>query len=350
MEHLDNTLFDWFEIWNQSFSPVYSEIVNRHRGSETEAQEDIRRINQKARTSEYSFLLEDLAKLHVLEFNGEVRDAFSSALNKSRDARSASIKLYPTILESLWKIKNRGVKIIAYTESMGFYSGYRLKRLGLDGVIDIMFCPEDHDTPVGASVSRLRSRPEDAYELQVTQVMHTPRGELKPNAKVLRKIIDDVGASITRCIYVGDSLFKDVVMARDCGVLDVYAKYGESQKRPEYELLRKVSHWTDEDVDRERKIVEHGIDFTPTITLKNHFSEIFDHVEFKEFSKAGSEEYSNQELIEVDKINFEIWKKGVEVHQHFNDLELRIRNYAITITGALVARAIAFGFSRPSSH
>lgn len=334
---LDNTLFDWFEIWYNSFDPVYREILNKHKGSEADAQKDIRNIHKKARTSEYSFLLEDLEKIKVLNLEGEVRNDFSIALKESRDARTASTDLYPTVLESLWKIKNKGVKIVAYTESMGFYSGYRLKSLGLDGVIDVMFCPEDHDTPVGASVSRLRSRPEDAYELQVTKVMHTPSGELKPNAKILKKIIQDVGASISRCVYVGDSLFKDVAMARDCGVLDVHAKYGESQKRPEYNLLRSISHWTDEDVERERKIVESGIDFTPTITLKNHFSEIFEHINFKSFSENGSEDYSNQELIEVDKINFEIWKKGVEVHQHFNDLELRIRNYAITITGAIVA-------------
>ncbi|MGO7770849.1 hypothetical protein ACC736_39035, partial [Rhizobium ruizarguesonis] len=37
------------------------------------------------------------------------------------------------------------------------------------------------------------------------------------------------------------------------------------------------------------------------------------------------------------KINVEIWKKVVDVQQNFNDMGLRIRNFAITIVGALIA-------------
>lgn len=32
----------------------------------------------------------------------------------------------------------------------------------------------------------------------------------------------------------------------------------------------------------------------------------------------------------------EIWKKIVDVQQHFNDLELRVRNYALIVTGAFL--------------
>lgn len=38
-----------------------------------------------------------------------------------------------------------------------------------------------------------------------------------------------------------------------------------------------------------------------------------------------------------EKILLELWKKTVEVQQHFNDLELRIRNSALIVVGALLA-------------
>ena len=38
-----------------------------------------------------------------------------------------------------------------------------------------------------------------------------------------------------------------------------------------------------------------------------------------------------------EKIVLEMWKKTVEVQQHFNDLELRIRNFALIVVGALLA-------------
>ncbi|MFC7288497.1 hypothetical protein ACFQPC_10655 [Herminiimonas glaciei] len=35
-------------------------------------------------------------------------------------------------------------------------------------------------------------------------------------------------------------------------------------------------------------------------------------------------------------IQVEIWKKIIDVQQHFNDLELRIRNFALIVTGAFI--------------
>src|SRR6266566_3484878 len=35
-------------------------------------------------------------------------------------------------------------------------------------------------------------------------------------------------------------------------------------------------------------------------------------------------------------LKLEIWKKTIDVQQHFNDLELRIRNYAVTILVAVM--------------
>lgn len=55
----------------------------------------------------------------------------------------------------------------------------------------------------------------------------------------------------------------------------------------------------------------------------------------------------------------EVWKKTIEVQQHFNDLELRIRNYAITLLVAVLGavgltanKALSFtlfGFTRSST-
>lgn len=333
---LDNTIFDWFEIWHANFSPIYAKIVELYSGDEIAAQAAIRPIHQKARTSEYTFLIEDLAARDVSPNPVSGRSDFTDALTCAREGRDAKTKLYPTVFQSLWDIKNSGVKVIAYTESLGFYSAYRLKRLGLDGVIDVMFCPEDHDTPSGVSVAQLRNRADESYGLQVTQILHTPKGELKPNVKILREIMNVANADPGRCAYVGDSLFKDIAMARDAAIFDIYAKYGESQRRPEYDLLRNVSHWTQEDVERERSIMNAKLDFTPSATLHECFAEIFKFCDFVKYSPATLSDIPN-DITEGDKINVDIWKKVVDVQQHFNDMGLRIRNFAITIVGALIA-------------
>ncbi|PDT13879.1 hypothetical protein CO670_25965 [Rhizobium sp. J15] len=151
---------------------------------------------------------------------------------------------------------------------------------------------------------------------------------------MLLDIIKTVGATIDRCAYVGDSLFKDVAMARDVGVFDIHAKYGESQRRPEYDLLRQVSHWTEADVQREKSIVEKGHDFEPSAVLTDSFAEIFIHCDFESFDLPPGTIVDDNTTTQYA---LETWKKTVDVQQHFNDLEMRIRNFAITVVGALIA-------------
>jgi FMN phosphatase YigB (HAD superfamily) len=338
---LDNTLFDWFAVWYASFEPIYKEIIAVTDRPVEEIEAEIRRVHQARRTSEYTFLLEEIDTLKELRERGDVRQQFQNAIELSRRGRDQNLRLYPSVFRSLWDIKRTGTKIVAYTESMGFYSAYRLKRFGLDGVIDILFSPEDHAIPAGVSIDSLRRLPDEFYELQVTQVQHTPPGELKPNPRVLLDIISAVDSTADRCAYVGDSLFKDVAMARDVGVFDIHAKYGESQRRSEYKLLQRVSHWTEADVQREKAIIERGHNFEPSAVLRDCFAEIFIYCEFKQFSLAMKPTIDG----DIAKNAIDIWKKCVDVQQHFNDLEMRIRNFAISIVGVLIA-AIGFTYQQ----
>ena len=338
---LDNTIFDWFAVWYASFRPIYDGIMSRSGKPADEVEAAIRAVHQSRRTSEYTFLLEELEIINHLQSAGDIREIFHEEIEASRHSRDQNLKLYPSVFRSLWDIKKAGTKIVAYTESMCFYSAYRLKRFGLDGVIDVLFSPEDHDTPSGVSLDRLRRLPDDFYELHVTEIRHTPPGELKPNPRVLLDIINSVGARKERCAYIGDSLFKDVAMARDVGVFDVHAQYGESQRRPEYGLLQRVSHWTEHDVQREKEIIVKGHDFTPSAVLKDTFAEIFIYCEFGNFPCAKREvglEHEHKNVIEV-------WKTCVTVQQHFNDLEMRIRNFAISVVGALIA-SVSFTYQQ----
>ena len=105
---------------------------------------------------------------------------------------------------------------------------------------------------------------------------------MKPDAKVLDSIIAGLGVEKSNCVYIGDSLMKDVAMAIDCGIDNAWAKYGHAHKRPEYKLLQDVTHWSDADVEREQKIRERK-DVHPPHTLENEFSEILKIFDFKDF-------------------------------------------------------------------
>jgi phosphoglycolate phosphatase len=71
---------------------------------------------------------------------------------------------------------------------------------------------------------------------------------------------------------------KDVAMAQKAGVHDVHAAYGVAHKREEYELLREVTHWTAEDVERERRLSQAHVQ--PTFVLEEGFADILRHFDF----------------------------------------------------------------------
>jgi hypothetical protein len=151
-------------------------------------------------------------------------------------------------------------------------------------MLEVLYSPEDHSLPHGSVREKIRKYPAESYDLQRTEHRHTPRGEMKPNPAVLLDIIREVGGDVETTIYVGDSLVKDVSMAQDAGVLDVHARYGTAHTREEYELLRSVTHWTADQVERERTASSRTV--RPTFVLDRSFQEILDLFEFHSFRDA----------------------------------------------------------------
>ena len=159
---------------------------------------------------------------------------------------------------------------------MAFYTNYRFRKLGLDGLIDVIYSSFDHDLPSGMSAAQIRKYPSHYYNLNYTAHKHTPKGSFKPDQAVLTAILDSEDADHRHAVYIGDSPMKDIPMAQAVGVFDVLAEYGAAQSRSEYQLLREVTHWTDGDVAREKAIRDRyaagGV--TPSMIAYESFAEI----------------------------------------------------------------------------
>ncbi len=277
---LDNTLFDWVDLWHACFTAMMARVVEISGIPFDELKPEIRKIHQRHGTSEYSFLLEEMHSLSKVLAGKSAVQVFKPAIDAFQTVRRQRLALYSTVAETLLKIKGTGATVVGYTESMAFYSNYRVRRLGLDGVFDFMFSPKDHDFPESISIDEIRKYPAAHYKFRYTEQHHTPKNSFKPDANVLLKIIKELGIDYRECVYVGDSLTKDVAMAQDAKVTDVYAKYGGVQHTEAYALLREVTHWSDTDVQREKLIGEREVQ--PSIILESNFGQILDHFEFGE--------------------------------------------------------------------
>jgi HAD superfamily hydrolase (TIGR01549 family) len=227
-------------------------------------------VHQKYGTSEYSRLLGELPCLQEL-YGDDTLKVMQPAIDAFREARRRVLRLYPTVEKTLKALKASGVITAAFTESKAFYTSYRFRKLGLDGLIEYLYSPADHRMPDETAASRYYEP--ETYRFKYTVHHFTPEGEVKPNPDILLSIISDLGGSVDDVVYVGDNILKDVYMAQQAGVTDVHALYGASQHKPEYELLRKVTHWTKEMVERERAALRPG-SITATHVLDANFAQI----------------------------------------------------------------------------
>ena len=277
----------------------------------------IKAIHEKAGTSEYSFLIQSIPALQEKYPAEDLAKRFHNAIHAYRSKRKQTLKLYPEVLYVLQALRRQNIIIVGYTDSLAFHTADRVRRLKLDGLMTYLYSPPDHDLPEGMTLDQVRQYEADFYALKKTIHGHTPAGELKPNPDILRQISKEIGVEPSHCIYIGDNLFKDVTMAQSAGIIDVYASYGTAHRGgAQYELLRKVTHWPLDHVEAEMGHV------FPTLTLKRSFAELLDWFNF------GAPDHLQQRV--------EIWKTVVGVQKHFNEMELRIRNFAIIALGAIV--------------
>jgi phosphoglycolate phosphatase-like HAD superfamily hydrolase len=320
---LDDTIWDWLTMWHSSFEPYLRRISDDCNIDIDELKRDFKQLHQKYKTSEASFIYHDLRTL-----TQEQKDKFESPVGNRRSAlheyyslKKKNLSLYEGVLDTLTEIKRNGALVVGFTESNAFFTKYRIKHLQLDGLFDCIYAPIDFDVP--ESVYRHYS--EETWEPEKTHFRYLANETKKPAPEILEIILRDFKAVKKNTIYIGDKLDKDVNMANDASITSIYAKYGHKIGSDQYNLLKEVTHWTQSDVQRELEFKEsHKQTPIATYTINKSFGELISWFNFFEFPTKNKFNLSSESVIEI-------WKKIIDVQQHFNDLALRIRNIAITM-------------------
>ena len=274
---LDDTAWTWFEAWYSSFKALLDGLQAMTGLDRSVLEADAREVHQAHGTSEYSFLVNEMATLRpFVPAEQTPTQYFDSAIHLQNSARKHAIELFPGVLDTVRQIRCSGVPVVAYTESLKFWTEWRFRRLKFDIEIDRLYSSPDHAFPIGLSPKDVRTLPASQYQLRVEQ-REVPRGISKPNPHILTQIVSEYGVDPSRTAYVGDKPARDVKMAQSVGALDVHAKYGEVLPGVEYSLLQRVSHWPDSDV-----ISEHLTEERPAASyvLDQSFDQLLDLFEF----------------------------------------------------------------------
>lgn len=244
---LDNTLYDWVTFYAKSFSAMVSALGELTGIERSRIISDFKIINQLHGSSEHPFAALDLpcVQSHFASSDrAYLGRKLDPAFHEFNRVRKLELKLYPSVLETLEKLSSRGVTIIAHTESMYINAHWRIARLSIEDFFRRIYTLE----------GKLPSHPFPGQSpaVPMERIVVVPKEERKPNPDLLRDICAREGYAPEEAVYIGDSLVRDVGMAKLAGVTAVWAKYGTLYDRSLWDILVSVTHWSPEDVQREQ--------------------------------------------------------------------------------------------------
>ena len=124
---LDNTLFDWFEAWYQSFNAMLLCLVEKSELPRETLVQEIKTIHQIHGTSEYAFVIESIPSIQARFPNEDLVQRFDECIHAHSKMRKKHLHLYPGVRDTLRWLKGRNCQIVAYTESMAFYTNRRVR-------------------------------------------------------------------------------------------------------------------------------------------------------------------------------------------------------------------------------
>jgi phosphoglycolate phosphatase len=246
---LDNTLYDWVTCFGRSFAAMVAELSAQLGVDPETLLTEFQAVHRRHHNSEHPFAVFELPTVQAAwpdATPAELLAKLAQPLAAFDTARRESLHLYDGVADTLAALTTRGVTIAGYTEAIGVTARQRLRLLGIERYFAGVYClestigphPSPEREPVGAGV----------------RLHEVPRAERKPNPALLRDICASECARLHEAVYVGDSLPRDVWMARQAGVCAVWARYGTRFAEADWKLVVRVSHWSEDDVRREAKV------------------------------------------------------------------------------------------------
>jgi phosphoglycolate phosphatase len=270
---LDNTLYDWVGYFVPAFYAMVDEVVRLIGCDREKLLDDFRIVHQRHGDSEQPFALLETQTIRQ-RFNGiegeKVVRYLDPAFHAFNAVRKKKLTLHPHVRETLDLLRASGVDLVAHTEGKLYGVVDRLERLNLFPYFKKIYCRE-RSFSLHPSQS-VHDKWLDRFPL--TKIVELSHHQMKPNASVLLEICRNEGFEPSRSCYVGDSVARDILMAKRANVFAVWAAYGARHDPAQYELLVRVTHWTSEDVEREKKLRDEAKSIRPDLIAETSFAEV----------------------------------------------------------------------------
>src|SRR5205823_4485844 len=164
------------------------------------------------------------------EFIEDYVKPFWTALDNNR---AKYLRPFPQVLETLQRLKEQGIKIVALSDAPEYMARVRNKQI-FDGLLDAVYAletvePDKKDVyqPISLEHGRARVKSIRTNTADLKTALHVlPKEFEKPCPAGLDRVLQDFDVFPQEVLFVGDSLSKDGLVAASRGIRYVWAHYG----------------------------------------------------------------------------------------------------------------------------
>jgi len=241
----DNTLYSWVDYIVPCLEAMVSTLANLSGFEREDIVESIKKVFEARQTNEYAFVLQEAdvfapLRRDIVWFQKTFIHPTRYVFNR---VRLQHLRLYPGVRKSFRHLIDLGVRIYVLSDAPAFSAEQRLKHLGLARYVSGLYALESYPIPDSrlldrALVNRLRS---GYYRSRIGKMVELPLEMEKPNPAGLRFLLEAEGIDPAEAVLVGDNPKKDIVVARQAGVFDVWARYGTEISPEIREKLKQYS-------------------------------------------------------------------------------------------------------------
>ena len=244
---MDNTLYSWVNYIVPAIEAMVEAVCRATGFPKIKVVQSLKRVYAKHESNEYPFALQESTLFEEFpDFGSFDKLVILPAQTAFRDARRRYLEAYPGVVETLRALAERRVPVVALTDAPRNPAEQRVRSMELDGLLHALYTLPAFEFPATREgftlVSQAILQKEQKGEYRAgCPVVELPRDYEKPDARGLLRICDDLRVDPGEVLVVGDSLRKDVEVARKVGAIDAWAEYGTYYSSEYRERLEIVS-------------------------------------------------------------------------------------------------------------
>jgi phosphoglycolate phosphatase len=244
---MDNTLYSWVNYIVPAIEAMVEAVCRATGFPKIKVVQSLKRVYAKHESNEYPFALQESTLFEEFpDFGSFDKLVILPAQTAFREARRRYLEAYPGVVETLRALAERRVPVVALTDAPRNPAEQRVRSMDLDGLLTALYTLPAFQFPATREglplVSQAIVRKEEKGEYRARcPVVELPRDYEKPDDRGLRRICAELQVEPREVLVVGDSLRKDVEVARKVGAIDAWAEYGTYYSSEYRERLEIVS-------------------------------------------------------------------------------------------------------------